>query len=88
MEKIKVDCQQTYYQQCWNITAVSIKLVIFNGQAAQKIFKKYVLQNNVVESTAHDFSGDFLVMPSTSPANAATKREMKLQRWRALSAYL
>jgi len=66
----------------------SIKLVIFNGQAAQKIFKKYVLQNNVVESTAHDFSGDFLVMPSTSPANAATKREMKLQRWRALSAYL
>lgn len=66
----------------------SIKLVLFNGQAAQKIFKKHVRQNNVAESAASDFSGDFLVMPSTSPANAATKRELKLQRWRALSAYL
>jgi len=66
----------------------SIKLVIFNGQAAQKIFKKHVLQNHVVERATSDFTGDFLVMPSTSPANAATNREMKLQCWRALIAYL
>ena len=66
----------------------SIKLVIFNGQAAQKIFKKHVLQNSIVESTISNFSGDFLVMPSTSPANAGTKREIKLQRWRALTTYL
>jgi len=70
----------------------SIKLVIFNGQAAQKIFKKHLLSARTVDSEAANrsikkYTGDFLVMPSTSPANAATKREMKLEHWRALNAY-
>jgi hypoxanthine-DNA glycosylase len=71
----------------------SIKLVIFNGQAAQKIFKKHVSSVNqthkgMVAGSVDHYEGDFLVMPSTSPANAATKRENKLEQWRALSAYL
>lgn len=71
----------------------SVKLVVFNGQAAQKIFKKHLLSNKAAESETVErgikqYAGDFLVMPSTSPANAATTRTMKLDRWRALSAYL
>lgn len=68
----------------------SIKLVVFNGQAAQKIFKKHVQRPNIesTELTMERFTGDYVVMPSTSPANAATKREQKLKHWRALTAYL
>ncbi|MFT6265153.1 MAG: hypoxanthine-DNA glycosylase [Oleiphilaceae bacterium] len=71
----------------------SIKLVVFNGQAAQKIYKKHVLSVNDIHREAancsiKNYAGDFLVMPSTSPANAAIKREVKLDQWRALSAYL
>ena len=71
----------------------AIKLVVFNGQAAQKIFKKHLLLNRTEDNETADrginkYAGDFLVMPSTSPANAATSRAMKLEHWRALSAYL
>jgi len=58
----------------------SIGLIVFNGQAAHKLFKKYVSLSN--------YTGDFLVMPSTSPANAATSREAKLASWRAIQSYL
>jgi len=58
----------------------TIRLIIFNGQAAQKLFKKNVILNN--------YSGDFLVMPSTSPANAATSRKSKLDSWQVLKSYI
>ncbi|MFT7185726.1 MAG: TDG/mug DNA glycosylase family protein [Pseudohongiellaceae bacterium] len=71
----------------------SIKLVIFNGQAAQKIFNKHALsvgkkKHETVSCRINNYAGDFLLMPSTSPANAATKRDMKLNQWRALNVYL
>ena len=66
----------------------TIKLVIFNGQAAQKIFKKHVLQSKELGGVVSGYTGEYLVMPSTSPANAATSRAMKLKKWRALNAYL
>ena len=47
---------------------------------AQKLFKKNVILNN--------YSGDFLVMPSTSPANAATSRKSKLDSWQVLKSYI
>lgn len=66
----------------------SIKLVIFNGQAAQKIFKKHVAQLKSSNSDIKYYTGDFVVMPSTSPANAATSRAVKLEKWRTLISYL
>ena len=71
----------------------TIQLVIFNGQAAQKIFKKHVLALNTKKShkfdqSIHQYKGEFVVMPSTSPANASTKRHEKLAQWRALIAHL
>lgn len=58
----------------------SIALIVFNGQTAHKLFKKYVSLSN--------YTGSFLVMPSTSPANAATNRDAKLASWRAIQPYL
>ena len=68
----------------------SIKLVIFNGQAAHKIFKKHVLHKQVKRSAIKEsiFTGDYLILPSTSPANAATSKAKKLDKWRVINDYL
>jgi hypoxanthine-DNA glycosylase len=66
----------------------SIKLVIFNGQAAQKIYKKHVAQTGSSNLDLKYYAGDFVVMPSTSPANAAMSRDVKLEKWRVLNSYL
>jgi len=54
-----------------------IRLVCFNGQAAEKYFRKLVSSN-----TRRDFAGiDFQTLPSTSPAYAAMTYREKLQTW-------
>lgn len=58
----------------------SIELVAFNGQAAAKLFKKFIGELS--------FSDGTLVLPSTSPANAGMKREDKLEKWKVLQGYL
>lgn len=59
-----------------------IRLVCFNGQAAEKYFRKLVSSN-----TRRDFAGiDFHTLPSTSPAYAAMTYREKLQTWSAILA--
>ena len=58
----------------------SIRLIAFNGQAAEKLFKKFI------DDT--DWQGDKITLPSTSPANAALKKEDKLSKWLAIRDYL
>ncbi len=50
----------------------NIKDVIFNGKASYNFFKKYVGLND-------DFN--YYILPSTSPANAMKKYEVKLKEW-------
>jgi hypoxanthine-DNA glycosylase len=53
-----------------------IKLLAFNGQAAQQLFKQHV---------GFDiWPVTWLTMPSTSPAHASMTREQKLQQWRQI----
>jgi len=57
-----------------------IKAVFFNGQKAQKLFRRYVLKK-----LPGKFDGlDFKVLPSTSPAYASMKFEQKLNCWRTI----
>jgi len=58
----------------------SLRVVAFNGQSASKLFSKFV--------TLDGWKGDFVTLPSTSPANAAMTRDAKLEKWSALRAYL
>ena len=57
----------------------TLKLLAFNGKAAQALFRKHVTIN---------WCGDTQSMPSTSPAYAAMRREQKLEKWRTMLAYL
>jgi hypoxanthine-DNA glycosylase len=56
----------------------SIRLICFNGQAAEKLFRQHVLAelDAIVPR-------DRVTLPSTSPANAGMPYEEKLRRWRA-----
>lgn len=58
-----------------------ISHVYFNGQKAASLFKKKV---------APDLGGDYeyLVLPSTSPANAARSYAAKLEAWSVLKTNL
>ena len=51
----------------------SIKRIVFNGRAAEKFFK----ENNPLLSKY-----EYVLMPSTSPANAGKSFEEKLSFWR------
>lgn len=54
-----------------------IHTVFFNGQKSRKSFKKYVLPS--LDLIHHPLS--FITLPSTSPANASQKYDMKLSKW-------
>ena len=58
----------------------SIKLIAFNGQAAEKLFTKFI--------NKHDWQGNTIILPSTSPANAALSKEKKLTQWAPIQDYL
>lgn len=54
---------------------IDIKHIIFNGQPAQKFFKKYIRLSN---------SHIYHLLPSTSPAHATKSFETKLQEWKLI----
>jgi len=54
----------------------SIELIVFNGQAADKLFRKHVVLDRDIR---------YLTMPSTSPAYASMQREQKLSKWRVIT---
>ena len=54
-----------------------ISHVFFNGQKAAGLFKKKVLPGLAGQY-------EYCVMPSTSPANAATRYAVKLEKWSVL----
>jgi hypoxanthine-DNA glycosylase len=58
----------------------SLKLIVFNGQAAEKLFKKFIGNDS--------WQGDKIVLPSTSPANAVFSKEQKLAQWAQIQDYL
>jgi hypoxanthine-DNA glycosylase len=55
----------------------SISRIVFNGQAASKLFKKHVCLPILIKSRL-----TFCTAPSTSPAFAAMRREQKRESWR------
>jgi len=59
----------------------TVELVAFNGQAACKLFTKFV------QVEAHP-KREFITLPSTSPANAAMTKEAKKQQWLKIMKHL
>ena len=55
----------------------NIKTILFNGQKAAAFFKKYVQLKKHYE---------FIILPSTSPANASQTYQSKLQQWKIISS--
>lgn len=60
-----------------------LKTVVFNGKAAESLFKRHVLK---VQALPHDLS--FMTLPSTSPANARLSLEDKYLLWQEKLAAL
>lgn len=58
----------------------TIGLLCFNGQAAEKLFNKFIKLPN--------WQGENVILPSTSPANAAMTREAKRGKWSIINEYL
>ena len=54
----------------------SIKAIVFNGKKAEQLFKQYVIKQQLLP---HDL--EYVVMPSTSPANATMKKADKQLFW-------
>jgi TDG/mug DNA glycosylase family protein len=61
----------------------SIRLIAFNGQAAQQLFRRHV-----AKTLTHAHQPDLVCLPSTSPAHAARTFEQKLEAWREILDYL
>ncbi len=59
-------------------THANIRLIAFNGQKAQQLFRKFVHMENEDEPLRHI---DNNVLPSTSPAYAAMPFSGKLSAW-------
>lgn len=57
---------------------VGIQKILFNGAKAHKAFMKYVAPD--IEHLLIDIQ--LIPLPSTSPANASIRREVKLAAWR------
>jgi hypoxanthine-DNA glycosylase len=58
----------------------SLKLLAFNGQTAEKLFKQHV--------GSEVWSGTRITLPSTSPAHASKTREQKLLHWSQIKTYI
>jgi hypoxanthine-DNA glycosylase len=56
----------------------NIKLIAFNGQKAAAFFKKHVGLNK-------DYT--YVILPSTSPANAGKNFEQKLKEWNVIAPW-
>jgi double-stranded uracil-DNA glycosylase len=57
-----------------------IRRIFFNGEKAEKAFKRYVLPGL---TGMEDIS--LVRLPSTSPANASITRDRKLQSWQTIT---
>ena len=53
----------------------NIKTIVFNGQKAAALFKKYVVLSR---------SYELITLPSTSPANASKTFDSKLNEWKKI----
>lgn len=60
----------------------SVRLIAFNGQAAQKLFAQHVL--NEIENLDRF---KLIRLPSTSPAHASKDLQQKLLEWSVIRAY-
>ncbi|GAB6070181.1 DNA-deoxyinosine glycosylase [Thiomicrorhabdus hydrogeniphila] len=61
----------------------NIKTVVFNGQKAQQLFKQHVLKKQNLPADIQ-----YIVLPSTSPANAAMKFKDKQLFWQEKLSHL
>lgn len=61
----------------------TITTICFNGQKAQQLFKRYVLKQQNIPKEIH-----YIVLPSTSPANAAITVEDKRLFWQENLSHL
>lgn len=61
----------------------TVEAIAFNGIASAKYFDRLVKPQ-----LATDLDIELLKMPSTSPANAAMKREQKIELWRRLCQFI
>lgn len=62
-----------------------LKLVAFNGKAAEAVFRRSSRSFAWENDLAHI---SYLTLPSTSPANAQMSKEDKLRAWLGLRAWL
>lgn len=61
----------------------NIKTVVLNGQKAEQLFKRYVVKKQQIPENIN-----YLVLPSTSPANAAKSFEDKRLFWQEKLSHL
>lgn len=61
----------------------SIKTIVFNGKKAEQLFKQHVIKKQSLPSDLN-----YVVMPSTSPANAALKKADKQLFWQEKLTHL
>ncbi|MEH6550750.1 MAG: DNA-deoxyinosine glycosylase [Pseudomonadales bacterium] len=54
----------------------NISAIFFNGKAAERLFKRYVLKQQSIASSIGLYA-----LPSTSPANASLSFQNKLAQW-------
>ena len=62
----------------------SIRVIFFNGGAAEKLYKKHVLKR----TTDMNYGLIYHRLPSSSPAYAAMSYPEKLKRWQKIKEYL
>jgi TDG/mug DNA glycosylase family protein len=55
----------------------SISRIFFNGKKSEQVFRRYVLKTIQADFPDICYTG----LPSTSPANASTKRDEKFRQW-------
>ena len=63
----------------------SVKLIVFNGAAAENYFNRYVVRELAQRGVDEVLLPNMIKMPSTSPANASFSFEQKLSKWRQIA---
>ena len=66
----------------------SVRLVVFNGAAAEKYFNQYAVPELLKKGLEEAMFPKMIKMPSTSPANASFSFEQKLSKWRYIENYI
>ena len=66
----------------------SVKLIAFNGAAAEKYFNRYVVPDLTQRGVDASMLPKMIKLPSTSPANAGFSFEQKLSEWQLIASYI